>query len=186
MIRENKRIIKRYPFLGVKDESGKYYDDFTWLDSLPDGWRTLALLMSEEIREDLLKYDYLDKYKIIEAKEKYGSMNIYDCGIPEESKVFDILSKYNILSQNVCCSCGKPDVPIAGGWISPWCDVCYHGDDWRELSKDQNPHRMGEWHVKRSPEDKEFNEDLLATAEKYREQYEMERKADETKFQGIR
>lgn len=79
-IDENKRLIERYPFLALYDRTGKPLDgyDYTWLDDMPDGWRTaFGEQMCEEIKDELLKFSYedntwLNHYRIVQIKEKYG------------------------------------------------------------------------------------------------------------------
>ena len=46
----------------------------------------------------------------------------YDDGAPRE--VFDIISKYEQLSETTCINCGQPATLISKGWISPYCDEC--------------------------------------------------------------
>ena len=88
----NKRLVKRYPWLGLRiyDPDIDSYiqdpdDDYksTWLDSMPDGWRkAFGLKMCKEIQKELKKYNYVDKYVIIEIKEKFGGLRWYDGGYP--------------------------------------------------------------------------------------------------------
>ena len=75
-------LINKYPFLMPKywnpetmqyeiDEDYKY--NFTLLDEMPDGWRkAFGEMMCEEIKQELVRCDYLDEYMIIQIKEKYG------------------------------------------------------------------------------------------------------------------
>lgn len=117
---QNKKLIERYPFLSI--HKGEY--EFTWLDSMPDGWRNcFGLLMCEDILNTLTIFKIDPKtYKILQIKEKYGSLRWYDNGCPNE--VSDIIDKYEFLSKHTCIMCGKLGVPVYGGWISPYCDDC--------------------------------------------------------------
>jgi hypothetical protein len=75
-------LINKYPFLMPKywnpntmqyevDKDYKY--TFTLLDEMPDGWRkAFGEMMCEEIKQELVRCDYLDEYMIIQIKEKYG------------------------------------------------------------------------------------------------------------------
>ena len=199
-IQKNKELCKKYPFLiplwdynYELDKSVIAFDydySFTWLDSLPDGWRTLAIMMCEELREELIKYNMIDSYHFIEVKEKYAEICIYDTGIPNEAydkgcKVWDIIEAYSRVSGNVCSVCGKPDVPTTTGYIIPLCEECYNKyynstEDWNELNK--LPHMMGNY----TKTDSELYDDVMRIAEKYREQYRMECAARETEFQGTK
>lgn len=195
ILNKNKVLCEKYPFLvprwGYDERTPDDYDySYTWLDSLPVGWRTLAIMMCEELREELIRCNFLNEYMIIEAKEKFGEIRIYDNGIPYGCKAWDIIEKYAVLSYYVCCVCGKPDVPVSEGWICPFCKECYEENynstvDWETLHKDQSPHRMGEWYAEKC-KDRDFAEEILETAEKYREQWEMERKANANGFQKFK
>jgi len=87
-IEYNKALIEKYPFLlprnrwtGEVVESYNY--SYTELDDLPDGWRIAwGDQICEEIKEELVKYDFLDKYRITQIKEKYGTLRWYDNGTP--------------------------------------------------------------------------------------------------------
>ena len=89
---------------------------------LPEGWFELFLQMCEDIREPLEKGGCLDRFRFLDVKEKYGSMRLYSSGATEE--VQDILFKYEFLSQQVCCLCGKPATLETDGYICPYCDEC--------------------------------------------------------------
>jgi hypothetical protein len=139
-IEQNKKLLERYPFLNPypyfdddfncdnrkfdKNNHGYHYE-FTMLDGMPDGWRkAFAEPFLEELREELIKNDFLYKYTICQVKEKYGGLRWYDNGTPIGSKVPDIISKYENLSEVTCIKCGKPAKWLSTGWISPFCDDC--------------------------------------------------------------
>lgn len=130
-IKRNKWLIKRYPFLLPRNrwsgEVGEYYYEFTELDSVPDGWRkSFGYSLLEELRDDLLKFDYLDKYRILQIKEKFGGLRWYAGSIPVESKAYEIASKYERMSENVCMTCGKPATMCCiGGWFETICPECW-------------------------------------------------------------
>ena len=174
-IEENKKLIEKFPFLLPRnrftDKVPKDYDySYTELDDMPDGWRkAFGIQMCQEIRDDLIQFDYLDKYRIVQIKEKFGGLRWYDNGTPikygeaeeftiptnekvwdynkegywtyvdhrddtlqycvrkkivKQSKVPDIISKYENLSYKICINCGKPARWESKGWISPFCDDC--------------------------------------------------------------
>lgn len=84
----NKALVKEYPFLlprnRFSDEVSKNYDyTYTELDDLADGWRlAFGEDICREIKEELVKYDALDSYRIEQIKVKYGSLRWYDAGWP--------------------------------------------------------------------------------------------------------
>lgn len=79
--------------------------------------------MCEEIRAELVRVDYLDKYRITQIKEKYGTLRWYDLGCTERM-LHEIIPKYERLSARICIQCGEPATKISTGWISPYCDIC--------------------------------------------------------------
>lgn len=139
-IAHNKKLVARYPFLAPKvydheasekDGIDRYIIDpeydysWTWLDGLPEGWvKAFGSEMCQEIWDELVRCDYLDDYTVVQTKEKFGSIRWYDGGIPKGCKVWDIIRKYEELSERTCCHCGKPATKISKGWICPWCDDC--------------------------------------------------------------
>lgn len=158
-------LVNKYPFLMPKywnpetmqyevDENYKY--NFTLLDEMPDGWRkAFGEMMCEEIKQELVRCDYLDEYMIIQIKEKYASLRWYDNGTPIDCKVLEIIDKYSVLSENICMICGKPDVPITGdAWFYPLCEKCYctpndyrKGDMTEEELKEFWNERKKDWEV---------------------------------------
>ena len=126
----------KYPFLILKywnPNTRKYEmnDDYSYiiteLDMMPNGWRiAFGELMCEELKEELSKFDFIDEFHFIDIKEKWGQLRIVHNGVPLGCNVEEILSKYQYLSENICCRCGKPDVPMTNyGWISPYCKECF-------------------------------------------------------------
>ena len=109
-----------------------------WLDELPVGWlNAFGEEMCDELLEALGKY--VDRWIIVQTKEKFGEMRIYYSwdkeGLSEEEcdevkvindKIYMIIDKYSILSYKTCVYCGAPaDIRTVGGWIAPYCDSCY-------------------------------------------------------------
>ena len=129
-IKENKKLIKEFPFLLPRNVwTGEVISDydysFTELDSMPEGWRkSFGFDMCKEIKEELLKYNYLDNYRITQIKEKYGSLRWYDNGYPRDSKIGSIIEKYERLSEEICINCGNPAKYYTKGWISFICEDC--------------------------------------------------------------
>ena len=136
---ENKRLCKRYPFLRPRNRfddiimwdhpkwDWRYTRPYEWteLDAMPDGWRkAFGKQMCEEIRKELIKFNYLDKYRITQIKEKYGSLRWYDWGYPRDSKIREIIDKYENISARTCICCGRPATKMSLDWISPFCDKC--------------------------------------------------------------
>lgn len=126
VIEYNKELVKKYPFMRLPFHlTGNYDYSYTWLDNMPKGWiKAFGEQMCEEIKNELIKYNYLDKYIIYDIKEKYGRLCWYDSGYPRDSNIDEIIDKYECLSEDICWHCGKPATKISAGYILPWCDKC--------------------------------------------------------------
>ena len=112
----NRELVEEYPWLDIGDEQ------LTLLDTLPMGWHDLILDMCKEIKRELVKYDLVSKYQVVEAKEKWYELRWYDglCDLsPMPSAITDIVCKYEAQSREVCTMCGrsKPKDQML-------CDVC--------------------------------------------------------------
>lgn len=143
---KNKALCERFPFLipwnrwsgtliteaqnggfwpGGPDSAPEFDWEYTELDEMPDGWRiAFGEQMCEELREALVADDDLYRWRIVQMKEKYGQLRLYDNGWKVGSKVPDIIAKYERLSERTCICCGKPATKITTGWVSPYCDAC--------------------------------------------------------------
>lgn len=119
----NQKLIERFPFLIPRNRwTGKIPEDYdysyTELDSMPDGWRkAFGEQMCEDIREELVRAEYLDQYRITQIKEKYGTLCWYDFGCTERM-LRDIIPKYERLSARTCIRCGTPQQrPLLAGSV---------------------------------------------------------------------
>ena len=129
-IEENKKLIEEFPFLLPRsrffDKVPNNYDySYTELDNMPEGWRkAFGIEMCKEIKAELLKHNYLNDYRILEIKEKYGGLRWYSGPTLKDSNLLDIIHKYEDLSFKICIDCGKQAEYISKGWISPYCKNC--------------------------------------------------------------
>lgn len=106
----------------------------TELDAMDIGWRkAFGIQMCKEIRTALLKkgWKYLFNYRILQIKEKYGTLRWYDANSTKE--IFEIIEKYENLSYHTCINCGKPATKISTGWICPYCDNCIGDRNYTEI-----------------------------------------------------
>ena len=126
----NAELIEKYPFLKpvnwLTGEPIKNYDpevDGTFLDDMPIGWKkAFGLQLCKELKDDLVLNNWLDKYRVVQVKEKYGRLCWYDNGVPIHSNSYDIISKYEDMSAHICVECGAPATRMSTGWICPYCD----------------------------------------------------------------
>ena len=134
--KRNKQLIEKYPFLlphnRWTDKVDKDYNyEYTELDAMPEGWRkAFGEQMCQEIKDELIKASALEKYRIMQIKEKYGSLRWYDNF--NTQKGYDIIHKYEEISARTCIQCGEPATRVTTGWIAPYCDKCI--DDALEYS----------------------------------------------------
>ena len=132
LIEYNDWLMTEYPFLIPRECNDEIIDNtcldgrtYTELDDLPNGWRIVfGNDICEELKNELIKFNCLDKYRIVQIKEKFGTLRWYDYGYPVECKVRDIIRKYEEMSEKICIECGKPAKWITKGWINFICDDC--------------------------------------------------------------
>ena len=143
-----KELIERYPFLLPRNvwtdevDEDYDYDDIFPLET-PKGWDKLFFQLCEDIRRPLIDADYLDKYRLLQVKEKFNRLVVYDQGVPAAASVVeDIIDKYSMMAKYVCTVCGKPATFETRGYIASYCDDCW---------KDYVRHDKGEW-LKFKPE----------------------------------
>ena len=111
----NRELIAEYPWLDIGDKQ------LTLLDALPVGWSDLILDMCKEIKQALPE-ELVNKYQVVEAKEKWHGLSWYhwlDDLSPMPPAITDIVCKYEVQSREVCTMCGasKPRDEML-------CDVC--------------------------------------------------------------
>lgn len=154
-VEENKKLIEKYPWLIPRSLwSGEVIEDYdyswTELDAMSRGWRiAFGDLLCEDIQAELEKFDWVNKFIILELKSKYGGLRLYYNGVPKGCKVSDIIDDYSHLSEYICEICGELDVPSTDGWIMPVCKECIikmsikdPEEYWDKLSEQQTPHTL--------------------------------------------
>ena len=151
-IEENKILVGKYPWLIPPNKNtGKLPENYdyskTVLDAMPTGWRiAFGDLLCEDIQKELEKFDYADKFVVVQLKQKMGDMRLYHNGVPTGCNVGKIIEAYSVLSQYICIDCGELDVPQTHGWVEPICKECvksYRVKDpekyWNDLYEEQKP-----------------------------------------------
>jgi ferredoxin len=141
-VHKNKELCSRYPFLipwnrftgelhidrsdWGRMKANKLYDwSYTELDAMPQGWRkAFGIQMCDDLLNALIEDDDVDRWRIVQMKEKYGQLRLYDNGHKSGSVIPFIISKYEGISERTCIHCGAPATRITLGWISPYCDKC--------------------------------------------------------------
>lgn len=107
------------------------YDDneehMSWEEDIPEGWyKAFGRAMINELNDILVKHNFVDEYRVVQIKEKYGSIRWYSNGIPAEmtDEYYEWLNKYEALSEDTCIKCGEKSTHMTTGWIMPLCDEC--------------------------------------------------------------
>lgn len=140
----NRKLVKKYPFLGNDWSKYEKRPDCTEYDFMPRGWRrAFGKLMLDDIERVLEKVNYQKEYRVVEVKEKYGGLRWYDDGAPGSiySELCDVIGKYEHVSQHVCISCGHfPAAMTCDGWWLPLCKKCYDGDDYDTWEETFDPY----------------------------------------------
>lgn len=132
-------LIERYPFLAPRNVfTGELEEDYDYSYifplEIPRGWNRLFLQLCEDIRQPLIDADYLDKFSLLQVKEKFNRLEVYHSGAPEG--IQEIIDKYNVMAQYVCVNCGRPAEYETSGYIASYCLDCF---------KDFVRHEKGDW-----------------------------------------
>ena len=107
-------------------------DKMAWFEYIPYGWRFLFSDMCLEVNNACEELGVGDNYQVLDVKEKYGYMRIYDwmknyTDVPQ--KISDIVHHYEQESLRTCPICGKRKLPKYH-----MCIAC--ADRYEEMAKD--------------------------------------------------
>jgi len=90
-----------------------------------DGWYDIL----DTLLSDITKFyqenhpDEIDDFKVLQVKEKYGTLRFYVSGTYDE--VFDMIDWAELESENTCEKCGKPGILRCDNyWYYTACDDC--------------------------------------------------------------
>lgn len=131
----NYQILQKYPYLhdpGVYSYATR--PDETWVDDVPVGWRPRFFALCDFINETLEKHHLpLDKFKVIQVKEKFGALRMYWATEPEVPKqayqtIHDAIDRCEVETARMCWQCGEPAQWHSRGWILPYCEK--HAKEW--------------------------------------------------------
>lgn len=103
------------------------YTEWDAMDSMPGWKKAFGDKYLEELRAQLKKDHFLYQFRIVDIKEKYGTLRLY-CACATDP-VYRIIDKYEDLSYNTCIECGKPADIITDGYVLPYCSHCYWKKD---------------------------------------------------------
>lgn len=98
-----------------------------FVNEMPEGWKiAFGDKLLKEL-EDAIDAERLTGYRVMQVKEKFGSLRWYDHGGNRETDA--IIHKYKNLSARTCIICGKPAKYLSVGWIEPYCEDCFPRDN---------------------------------------------------------
>ena len=85
------------------------------------GWyKAFGKELLKDIDKQLRKDKMRTSWRIMDIKEKYGSLRIY-CNYASK-EMYRLLDVYEDLSYHTCIECGKPAKYLTGGYILPYCE----------------------------------------------------------------
>lgn len=112
----------------------------------PDpGEKNFGIKMCEEIRKELIRcstpeINWLDHYSLSDVKEKYGTLRWYDNGEPVNSRISDIISKYEDRSGMICINCGNYAKYKFGYYY--YCEHCFEKEGGIKTDKNEFSHKL--------------------------------------------
>lgn len=171
---------KQYPWLRLRDlYSGEIDTEHDVMDDMPKGWKNaFGSMMCEELDVAIKAAGLEDEIIFEQVKEKFGELRMY-C-FPYNREIYEVIQKYEVLSNNICIHCGKPDVPMINtGWVRPSCRECYNkithciANTYEMLSKGNADRMSDSYKVRRYNKEGsvETTYDIHETADKIREEY---------------
>lgn len=175
---ENKALCEKYPFLkwygdplymGYSEEGEPNYK-YTWEDEIPEGWKiAFCPQIWDELKAILEKANYVNEFRFIQIKEKWGTLRLYYGRVPKE--IFDEVlaweQKYDKLSEEICIDCGRNKAThMSLGWISFVCKECALKRDEEQFKK----YNSGHEHFVRLENIDEFYNDREAYWEKHKDE----------------
>lgn len=131
-LERNKKLIEEYPFLQPRNVwTDKISEDYDYsyvlgVDDIPKGWERLFLQMCKDLKKQLIKDNYLDKFRFTQIKEKYNTLRLYNNGCSE--KAHRILDKYEYMSRYICTICGNIAEYETQNYRASFCRNCWK--DW--------------------------------------------------------
>ena len=127
IIKDNKKLVKKIPFLKLNDDYKR-----TWLDEVPYGWQQFALSYFEKIEKILNDHNAKDYLRITEVKEKWGKLRIYYSFVNnpkyEQNKWIEDVDRLFASLENeswkICIDCGRQATYQTNDYVTPVCYKC--------------------------------------------------------------
>lgn len=119
---QQESYVKDYPFLKARNIFTDEIVEHNYLSEVPNGWLNIFIDFLPKLKKCLIKNNFLEQYRIIQIKEKYGMLRLYDNADIKELN--DLVSELQQLSEKTCIICGDKAEWRSFGWISPYCNEC--------------------------------------------------------------
>lgn len=125
---ENKKLCEKYPFLKMYDWQDNFLGyKYTWQDYLLEGWqKAMCPQIWEDLKTILAKAHYLNDFRFLDIKEKYGKLRFSysGIGISYEKQLLRWEEKYEEMSLYTCANCGEEVDYMRLSWITYFCKNC--------------------------------------------------------------
>ena len=122
--------IEKYPYQWIH-----FLPTHSWYRAIPYGWRKcFGMQLLKEIAralKDAGGRKAMKSLQITDIKEKWGALQIYTYGCPNE--VHKIIEKYEYISRRTCIECGKTAYGLTEGWVQPLCEDCFKKSDYARI-----------------------------------------------------
>lgn len=86
-----------------------------------DGWFGLLFVLCFRIQK-YLSENNISNYKVIQIKEKFGTLRFYDENSRHE--IDEYVRDAEAVSEVTCEHCGNPGTLRSGNWVMVLCDDC--------------------------------------------------------------
>lgn len=120
------KLVKRFPGIFADMYGNPMETCMAFGCECSDGWFDLLYRLCEDIEKANPPNtgDELQDFRVLQIKEKFGSLNFYYRG--GNDKIRDLVSAAEKESYKICERCGsREDVTTAGpGWILTLCLLC--------------------------------------------------------------
>jgi hypothetical protein len=109
----------RIEFNTISLLDGFWAPDRCWSE-IPYGWALLIGKLHLQLKE------LAPHYKIDQVKEKFGGLRFYVTHVPlaESKEFYELISKAESESYNICMDCGAPGTLKKDGWWRTNCERC--------------------------------------------------------------
>ena len=119
------QLMDKFVFMEAKNVFSGEKLNFPKMCECGDGWYNIIHNLCNELNELYISNNVdPDEIFVTQIKEKYGGLSFYTNGLIEGG--FEIINKYENISDETCELCGAKGETRGRGWISTLCDDCHN------------------------------------------------------------